>query len=35
MKWWRIPHYAGPAVMILAGVIAGGVMLLLAIAPGL
>lgn len=33
MKQWRIPHYAGPAVMVLAGVIAGGVMLILAFAP--
>lgn len=35
MTWRQFVHYAGPAGMILLGLIAGGVMLLLALAPGL
>lgn len=35
MNWRQFVHYAGPAGMILAGVVAGAVMLLLALAPGL
>lgn len=35
MTWHQFVHYAGPALMIAVGVIAGGMMLILALAPGL